>query len=68
MSVSRSPIPSSVAGEGAERTRGVSGAGEGSRFAASGFRVPRFWNNDVLCNVEGASTLIAEALMAEDLP
>jgi len=31
---------------------------------ANRFRVLRFWNNDVLMNLEGVSTLIANALMA----
>jgi len=34
-------------------------------FAANRFQVPRFWNNDVLANLEGVSTLIAEALAGE---
>jgi very-short-patch-repair endonuclease len=34
-------------------------------FIANGFRVQRFWNNDVLSNLEGVCTLIAQALDAE---
>jgi very-short-patch-repair endonuclease len=34
-------------------------------FAANRFSVLRFWNNDVLSNLEGVSTVIAEALTAE---
>jgi len=34
-------------------------------FAANKFRVLRFWNNDVLGNLEGVSTLIAQALTQE---
>jgi very-short-patch-repair endonuclease len=34
-------------------------------FATNRFRVLRFWNNDVLSNLEGVSTLIAEALTNE---
>ena len=34
-------------------------------FAANRFQVLRFWNNDVLPNLEGVSTLIAEALAGE---
>jgi very-short-patch-repair endonuclease len=32
-------------------------------FAANDFRLLRFWNNDVLSNLEGVSTLIAESLL-----
>jgi very-short-patch-repair endonuclease len=28
-------------------------------FAANGFRVMRFWNNDVVCNLDGVLTAIA---------
>jgi very-short-patch-repair endonuclease len=31
-------------------------------FAGNGFRVLRFWNNDVLTNLEGVSTAILSAL------
>lgn len=34
-------------------------------FAANRFRVMRFWNNEVLSNIEGVMTLLAEALHAE---
>jgi very-short-patch-repair endonuclease len=34
-------------------------------FAANRFRVLRFWNNDVLSNLEGVMTLLAEALTVE---
>ena len=34
-------------------------------FAASGFRVLRFWNNEILSNPEGVSTIIALALKGE---
>jgi very-short-patch-repair endonuclease len=34
-------------------------------FVANGFRLLRFWNNDVLSNLEGVSTTIAEALIAK---
>jgi very-short-patch-repair endonuclease len=34
-------------------------------FAANNFRILRFWNNDVLSNLEGVLTLLAEALQAE---
>jgi very-short-patch-repair endonuclease len=36
-------------------------------FAANGFRVLRFWNNDVLSNLEGVMTVLAEALDAEQV-
>jgi very-short-patch-repair endonuclease len=31
-------------------------------FAANRFRVLRFWNNEVLMNLEGVMTVVAEAL------
>ena len=34
-------------------------------FASNQFRVLRFWNNEVLSNLEGVSTVIAEALSME---
>jgi very-short-patch-repair endonuclease len=34
-------------------------------FAANRFRVLRFWNNNVLANLEGVMTVLAEALDAE---
>jgi very-short-patch-repair endonuclease len=34
-------------------------------FVTSRFRVFRFWNNDVLSNLEGVATVIAEALALE---
>ncbi len=34
-------------------------------FVASGFRVLRFWNNDVLSNLEGVMTALADALDVE---
>jgi len=34
-------------------------------LVANGFRVLRFWNNDVLSNLDGVSTRIAEALHEE---
>ena len=34
-------------------------------FVANDFRVLRFWNNDVLCNLEGVLTMVAQALQAE---
>jgi very-short-patch-repair endonuclease len=35
---------------------------------AEGYRVIRFWNNDVLGNVEGVLTIIAEALEVQPTP
>ena len=35
-------------------------------FAANGFRVMRFWNNEVLSNLEGVMTLLAGALKVRD--
>jgi very-short-patch-repair endonuclease len=35
---------------------------------AEGYRVIRFWNNEVLGNVEGVLTVIAQALKAEPTP
>jgi very-short-patch-repair endonuclease len=37
-------------------------------FAANRFRVMRFWNNEVLSNLEGVMTALAEALAAEKAP
>ena len=37
-------------------------------FAANRFRVMRFWNNEVLSNLEGVMTVLAEALAAEKAP
>ncbi|HEY5067150.1 MAG TPA: endonuclease domain-containing protein [Xanthobacteraceae bacterium] len=34
-------------------------------FAENGFRVLRFWNNEVLRNVEGVMTVLAQALKVE---
>jgi very-short-patch-repair endonuclease len=34
-------------------------------FAANRFRVLRFWNNEVLSNLEGVMTLLAQALKVE---
>ena len=34
-------------------------------FAANGFRVLRFWNNEILNNPEGVATIIAMALKGE---
>jgi very-short-patch-repair endonuclease len=34
-------------------------------FAANGFRVLRFWNNEVLSNLEGVMIALAEALKVE---
>jgi len=34
-------------------------------FAANNFRVLRFWNNEVLANLEGVMTVLAEALAPE---
>jgi very-short-patch-repair endonuclease len=36
-------------------------------FAANGFRVLRFWNNDILSNLEGVMTVVAEALGGEEV-
>ena len=35
-------------------------------FAANGFRVMRFWNNEVLSNLEGVMTRLAETLQVRD--
>jgi len=35
---------------------------------ANGFRVIRFWNNDVLANLEGVSEMIEKALCAKPTP
>jgi very-short-patch-repair endonuclease len=35
-------------------------------FVANGFRVMRFWNNEVLSNLEGVVTLVAEALHVKE--
>jgi very-short-patch-repair endonuclease len=38
-----------------------------SWFRSQGFRVMRFWNHDVMANVEGVLTAIAEATLPPDL-
>ncbi len=35
-------------------------------FAANGFRVMRFWNNEVLSNLEGVMTVLAGALRVKE--
>jgi very-short-patch-repair endonuclease len=37
-------------------------------FAANGFRVLRFWNNEVLKNLEGVRTVLAETLGVKEWP
>jgi very-short-patch-repair endonuclease len=37
-------------------------------FAANGFRVLRFWNNEVLKNFEGVMTVLAETLGVKEWP
>jgi very-short-patch-repair endonuclease len=37
-------------------------------FEAQGFRVLRFWNNDILSNIEGVATVILDALLANPSP
>ena len=37
-------------------------------FAANKFRVLRFWNNEVLSNLEGVMTVLAQALDVRDWP
>jgi len=37
-------------------------------FAANGFRVLRFWNNEVLKNLEGVMTVLAETLGVKEWP
>jgi very-short-patch-repair endonuclease len=37
-------------------------------FVANKFQVLRFWNNDVLSNLEGVATVIAETLALEQRP
>jgi very-short-patch-repair endonuclease len=34
-------------------------------FATNGFRVLRFWNNEVLSNIEGVMTVLAQALKVQ---
>ena len=35
-------------------------------FAANGYRVLRFWNNEVMKNIDGVATLLAETLDVKD--
>ena len=37
-------------------------------FAANGYRVLRFWNNEVLKNLDGVTTLLADTLGVKDWP
>ena len=47
---------------------GVAADAERTAFLASrDYRVPRFWNNDVLGNIDGVMTAIVEALESRKL-
>src|SRR5205085_3039002 len=48
--------------DGGQHADSVSDLRRDRWLAANGFRVLRFWNNDVLGNLEGVLILIAEAL------
>jgi very-short-patch-repair endonuclease len=37
-------------------------------FVANGYRVLRFWNNEVMRNIDGVATLLAETLDVKDWP
>jgi very-short-patch-repair endonuclease len=55
-------------GQHGEAAALVADAGRTEYLAARGYRVLRFWNNDVLTNLEGVLTVIAQALGDGPMP
>lgn len=55
-------------GQHAEAAAATADAHRTAYLAARGYRVLRFWNNDVLTNIEGVLTVIAEALGDDRMP
>ena len=51
--------------DGGQRAESLTDKRRDRRFVTNRFRVLRFWNNDVLSNLEGVATVIAEALALE---
>jgi len=47
-------------GQHAERQ--IEDAARSAELAAHGYRLIRFWNNDVVCNIDGVLTSIVRAL------
>jgi very-short-patch-repair endonuclease len=48
--------------DGGQHAESLRDRGRDRWFAANGFRVLRFWNNQVLSNLEGVATVIAQTL------
>jgi very-short-patch-repair endonuclease len=52
----------------AERRQMIADARRSEFLQACGYRVLRFWNNDVLTNIEGVMTVIADVLAGGEDP
>ena len=51
-----------IEADGGQHCQSRKDAARDAWFARQGFRVLRFWNNDILKNPEGVATVIADAL------
>jgi very-short-patch-repair endonuclease len=54
--------------DGGQHADSVSDQRRDRWFSANGYRVLRFWNNEVMRNIEGVATLLAETLDVKDWP
>jgi very-short-patch-repair endonuclease len=54
--------------DGGQHADSVSDRRRDRWFAANGYRVLRFWNNEVMRNLDGVATLLAETLDLKDWP
>jgi very-short-patch-repair endonuclease len=54
--------------DGGQHADSVSDQRRDRWFAANGYRVLRFWNNEVMRNLDGVATLLAETLDVKDWP
>ena len=54
--------------DGGQHADSVSDQRRDRWFAANGYRVLRFWNNEVMRNLDGVATLLAETLDIKDWP
>jgi very-short-patch-repair endonuclease len=54
--------------DGGQHADSVSDQRRDRWFAANGYRVLRFWNNEVMRNIDGVATLLAETLDVKDWP
>jgi very-short-patch-repair endonuclease len=52
--------------DGGQHTESATDQRRDRWFAANGFRVMRFWNNEVLSNLEGVMTVLAGALRVKE--